>query len=527
MANRFSQGLTDQGKSEIQLTLLFDPSSYSQVIGLPWLQDGWEGPQESQLTATYFDGPDWPLANSNVYLWVEREGRSYRQHLEAAVSRVGIATVLKVWQSPITTSYPTLTALADQGLPELLGGLSANTLKPFCHKKLKRMTHQMRLENRGNITAVIEFGELIVGSTKAPVGELNLKLESSPSDLPFELCLRIGQQVPLRISGDNSAKTALALLPGQTPRSRKAQSLNLSRDATVDGALSHTIQECLNHISANEACLLESEDPEAVHQMRVAVRRFRSALRVYRPLLPPDQYAWLNGELRRFAEQLGSARDWDVFADEIAKPAIMGRMEDKAFQTFRDLINEVRTASRLTASEAVRSKRYTTFLLRSSAWLANSAWRNQPVSETSALLFGPVRAFADDRRTKFHEPVWSAGGNFETLSVKERHQLRICVKRLRYATEFFSSIYPRKAVKRYCGKLAGLQDALGYLNDVAVSEDLVRRICADCTGEDLGYCQFAGGIVIGWHARALADSEQKLVKRVRSFVESKPFWLPP
>jgi hypothetical protein len=63
------------------------------------------------------------------------------------------------------------------------------------------------------------------------------------------------------------------------------------------------------------------------------------------------------------------------------------------------------------------------------------------------------------------------------------------------------------------------------VNDVAVAEELVRRICADRMDEDLQRCRFAGGVIIGWHARALADSEQNLTKRVKAFVESELFWL--
>jgi CHAD domain-containing protein len=259
--------------------------------------------------------------------------------------------------------------------------------------------------------------------------------------------------------------------------------------------------------------------------MRVAVRRFRSALRTFRTLLPAEQYAWLNGELSFLGKQMAAARDWDVFVDEIAKPAAAGRLEEEAFQTFQDHIHEYRTSSRQAARAVIRSTRYTTLMLRLSAWLVKRAWRDQPVSETSALLFRPVRAFADDRLTDLHKPVWTAGRNFEKLTVSERHQFRICVKRLRYATEFFSSIYRRKAVNRYSDKLAKLQDALGYLNDVAVAAELVRRICAGCTGEDLERCRFAGGVIIGWHARALADSEQNLIKRVIAFIEGEPFWL--
>lgn len=525
MAKCSSHDVSNEDNSEVQLTLVLDPSKCSQLNDLPLFRSGWQEPQESHLTVTYFDGPGWPLAKANVSLWVEREGSRYRQHVERPTSRIGVAAVRKVRESPIAASRPALSGLAGQAAWGLMDGGPADKLEPFCRKRIQRTTRHMHLGEGGKITAAIDVGEMVANSIKSPVSELTLKLTSGPRDLLFELCLQIAQTMPLRISVETPARTALVLLPGQTPASRKANPLNLPRDATVDNVLAQIVQECLDHVSANEACVLESEDPEGVHQTRVAVRRFRSALRTFQALLPPEQFNWFNGELSCLGEQLGVARDWDVFSEDIVKPVASERLDDKAFQFLQNRINEHKTRSRQVVRGAIRSERHTNFLLRSSAWLAKSEWRNQPVSETSALLFGPVRVVADEKLTALHKPVWIAGRNFEKLSVNERHRLRIHVKRLRYATEFFSSIYPRKAVKRYCDRLAKLQDALGYLNDVAVAEELVRRICTDCTGEDLGHCRFAGGIVVGWHARAVADSERKLIRRVRTFVESTPFWL--
>lgn len=113
MANRSSQDLTDTDKLEIHLTLVLDPSNCSRLEDLPLMQDGWQDPQEWQLTLTYFDARGWPLTNSNLSLWVEREGRPYRPHLQITDSRVGVAAVCKVQESPIATSRPALSGLAD------------------------------------------------------------------------------------------------------------------------------------------------------------------------------------------------------------------------------------------------------------------------------------------------------------------------------------------------------------------------------------------------------------------------------
>ena len=180
--------------------------------------------------------------------------------------------------------------------------------------------------------------------------------------------------------------------------------------------------------------------------------------------------------------------------------------------------------SRETMRQAILSGRYTKFLLQVGAWTAKRAWRDQPLTKTSALIFAPVTDHSDKLIATRHKKVVARGRRFKTLTVPERHQLRIRVKKLRYSVDFFSSLYPLKRVKPYAARLSKLQDSLGYLNDVAVAENLVSRLAAQLNEEDALQCQRAGGIVIGWHAHALAQTEKTLRKDVKDFIKSKRFW---
>src|SRR3546814_14860886 len=89
---------------------------------------------------------------------------------------------------------------------------------------------------------------------------------------------------------------------------------------TADDALAAVLGACLRHWSANEAAAIDGSDPEGVHQMRVGLRRFRSALTVFGDLLPAAQLAWLQEEAKWALNALGSARDWDVFLADLRAP---------------------------------------------------------------------------------------------------------------------------------------------------------------------------------------------------------------
>lgn len=514
-----------QGGTEIQLKFLVEPAAIGR-----FQSNGFAGArsagaaQGTEVSAVYFDGTDHPLSRSDIALHVEKSGRRYRQHLESRLGGFGTARLCRTWAGPIASSNPVLSEIDDQSLRRALVGYTGDMLRPVYRTKVERTMRRLTLEDGSELTADLDIGEIRAAAACEPISELTLRLDSKALRSSFDLALKMLQKEPLRIAPESLARRGLALLSGQGSTSRKADKLGLSHDATVEDALIHTVQHCLDHVLANEACVLGTEDPEGIHQMRVALRRFRSALRLFRQLLPEEQVAWLNEELRFFANEMAAARDWDVFAEEIVAPAAQGFSDQPSLQALQDRISEHRNRSRHTARNAILSKRYTEFLLRLSGWLTGRLWREQPLTEDAARLFGPMTDFAAGKLARLHKQVEKAGRKFEALSVPERHQMRIQVKRLRYASDFFSSFYPRKAVKPYGEGLGNLQDALGYLNDVAVAEDLVARACRGARGKSLEQCRFAGGVIIGWHARALADSEERLVRNVKNFIACRPFW---
>lgn len=514
-----------RNRTEVQLKFLMEPAALARLkegglVGTP-LSGSAHG---AELSAVYFDGAGHPLSNSDITLRVEKIGPRYRQRLESRLGGLGTATLCRTWEGPISNSNPVLSGIDDQNLRRALAGYTGDRLQPVYRTKVERTTRRLTLKDGSDVTADLDIGEIRAAAAHQPVSELTLRLGPSALHPPFDLALEMLQKEPLRIATESLARSGLALLSGQAPESRRADKLNLSRDTTVEDALIHTVQHCLDHLLANEACVLGTEDPEGIHQMRVALRRLRSALRLFRQFLPQEQFAWLNEELRFLANEMAAARDWDVFAEEIVAPTAQGFPDQAPFRVLQDRISAHRNRCRHTARNTILSKRYTEFLLRLSVWLTGRAWLDQSLTEDAAQLFGPMTAFAAGKLAKLHRQVSKAGRKFGALSVPERHQMRIQVKRLRYATDFFSSSFPRKAVKPYGENLANLQDALGYLNDVAVAEELVARACQGAKGTVLEQCRFAGGVIIGWHFRALADSEQRLIRSVKKFTACGPFW---
>lgn len=516
----------EQDRREIRLRFIFSPEGFDRAAGLSCFPDAKSGPPPAaDLSVAYFDSPDRFLSGHGMSLWVERSGRRYIQALDVATGQIGVATICRAMQNPVRKGIPDLATIGDRGLRGLLRRHVGAAPERIFRARLRRTSHQRRLKNGAALTADFEVGEIISGSVKKPVGELTLRLESGPSQSLFDLALEILSLMPLRVTTESRASRGLNLTRGQPPGSHKAKKVKLGHDATVEDALAHTMQHCLDHVVNNEACVLESDDSEGVHQMRVALRRLRSGLRIFQKVLPAAQFKKISHESKVLAGQLGAARDWDVFLSEIVTPMAAQFPDEQAFRTFQKRIEMQRRKSRNAARKAILSRRYTELLLRLSAWLAKRAWRDELPLKSGAPVFGPAKDFADTSLSKAHQRVCKAGEKFATLRTAERHQMRIEVKKLRYAVDFFSSLYSHNAVRPFRERLASLQDGLGYLNDVAVAQKLVKGICRSCKGKTAEQCHYAGGAVIGWHARALVAAEPGLSRKVTAFLASEPFWL--
>ncbi|MBS1222176.1 MAG: inorganic triphosphatase, partial [Proteobacteria bacterium] len=228
----------------------------------------------------------------------------------------------------------------------------------------------------------------------------------------------------------------------------KASPVQLDADSRSEDAFVAIIGACLRHAEANRPAVLDGQ-MEGVHQMRVAFRRLRSGLRIFRPLIPREASAapvedirWLNGFL-------GPARDWDVFLDEGMVPMLAHFPRKRGLSLFRTKAETIRQTHYRTLREALADPRYQRLTQGLADWLDDRAWREALDDERRERLARPALDFATPLLGRDHRRVEKQGAAFAELSAADRHRLRIRIKELRYALDFFSSLYPAAPVKAY------------------------------------------------------------------------------
>jgi CHAD domain-containing protein len=293
---------------------------------------------------------------------------------------------------------------------------------------------------------------------------------------------------------------------------------------TVDNAVALIFTECLKHWTSNEAVALQGADPEGIHEMRVGLRRMRSALSDFRAIIPAPQQAWLKRETKWLITSLGAARDWDVFLAELLEPVEAARPQDRGLRELRTAARAERKRGYATTRFAIRCFRHSRFLAQMRDWLSAKRWR-QSRQKDQRSLDEPIHKLARQVLRKRHDAALRRGRDFSKLSAEQRHQLRIALKKLRYTADFFRSLYLKKHAKPYFRALAQMQNRLGHMNDVVVAEHLLERMTSvHQRGRVFEYLLTAAGTVIGWHARGASAAAQEAEENWRKFRNVGCFW---
>ena len=242
----------------------------------------------------------------------------------------------------------------------------------------------------------------------------------------------------------------------------------LNAGQSADEALRHVIGHGVEVLLANAQGLADHEDPEFVHQARVALRRMRSTVRLWRKHRPFPRA--LGAELQWIGRELGAARDADVFVTETLPhlgdglaPAL-----DTAMQALTDGAQAQRDRARCSARAALASGRFARLALELLAWAHDAPDAKQ----------APLRKLAPRQLSRAHARLADASRFFAALAPERRHRVRILAKRLRYALDLFAVALPAQATAAYVERLSHLQDLLGELNDAAVARATIAALGA-------------------------------------------------
>ncbi len=508
---------------EIELKLLVN-SQGAEVLRLHPLLTKYatSKPHQQRMTDTYFDTPDLHIRRCDAGLRVRRVANSWIQTFKSGGSVTGGLHTRHEWESPVTGPLPDLAALRDlvdsPWNKMLRSSTFENHLLPIFTVRVTRSAWQLYLPQGDHIECVLDQGFIQLGNKKVPVREIELELKSGEPTHLFDFALALQQDIPMQIGNLSKADRGYALFAPQPPVAVKATPLKLTKHMTIEQAFQAIAVNCMAQIQSNEAGVVQqdaAENQESLHQMRVGLRRLRCAIGLFKDLLhlPED----LQEELNWLTAQLGPARDWDVLAG-VTLPSVA-----EALLVDEPLLSGLKLAARRKAGEmheaasaAVGSSRYTRLILCFTRWVQSGGWRDTLSPQDQNHLTERVRKFA--RKVLWHAQrrLLQRGKKLHGADPISRHRVRIAAKKSRYATEFFESLSSSKRVWPYVAALSALQDELGWLNDAAVADRLLKELQNEQSDLE-GIASFTRGYL----AARIKNGDLKIRKRWKKFVLMK------
>ena len=503
--------MTVSDSVEIELKLALPPQQAAAF--LKRMARRRSAPVQQALITRYFDTPDFDLSAQGVALRVRRVGRRWLQTLKTEGERRGGLSQRAEFEMPVARSMPDWSRFPAEALARVPEALRAQ-LVPVFETRFDRTAWLLTGRGGAQIEVALDVGEVRAGKNSQPICEIELELKAGQPDVLFALALEWASAFDCLPFDISKAERGVRLARGVDAAPVKSVPLALNRDMRVEDGFAAIAQACLAQFQANLPGVLASDDIEYVHQARVALRRLRAALRLYRRVcVLPDE---LMDGLRTLAAALGPARDWDVLCGETL-PAIAPHHPDAdVWGRGMRALQAHRAEVRATMQAAMTQARPGAWLLALQRWLLQRGWRDAPEAQRFVQL-SPLKKWARRALQKGHRPIARGARDFAQLQAAQRHALRIAIKRQRYAAEFFQTLFARRRQDRYLTVLRDAQDSLGRSNDARVAWDLLAAAPTD-TGP-------MGDFVLGWLGAKQAEAANaESAGMVRDILKLKLYW---
>lgn len=436
------------------------------------------------LHNTYYDTPEAALNQRRMALRIRRVGSAHQpQWLQTLKIGGGNNSALSrrgEWEAPV--AGPSLDHAMLQATPwaelDADGALLA-ALEPAFTTDFERTRWTVRRRDASVVEVALDIGTVTAGDHEAPICELELELLQGDASALFAVAADIAQSVSVLPLVVSKAERGYALARGTLHQPQRAQPPELSSDTPVNVAAVQVLREMLGQFTANLTVLEHSDDPEVVHQARVAWRRLRSGLKLFKAVpwvaVMPNCQA-----LHPLLHELGLQRDLDVANLEtlpmLANAYAGGSPTRQAhWRAMQDALAHAMDAQRHAVRQTLADPGVGTCLLTLTRWLEDGL----PMAEHSAAekeRKTRLRPWAQRRIARLRERLKDALRN--AAHPESAHRARILAKRLRYGIEVLQPLLPKRRSRHWYQQALRVQSDIGATRDLEQALEITTRLQA-------------------------------------------------
>jgi len=468
-----------------------------------------------RVWSCYYDTPDGALARARMAVRVRRKGERWLQTVKADD---GDRFDRFEWERPIAGPAPERDALPPDDTPH--GAIVHRTFgqwRPLFETDFERRSRRIEAGPGLAIELARDIGEVRCGDRREQIREVELECLEGTHLAFFEWALdwAMREQACLLMPTKNERGLRLAARLPLAPPPAKAVVAAPPADLAADAAAAAVLRACVSHACANIEPILSADDAEGPHQIRVALRRLRAALRFFELRERDARWMDVDAGAKALADAAGRVRDLDVFETGMLR-ALRSRFRgDAAIESLSRAVVDARDAARMDLRRTLAGPGTTRFVLGTLARLeslaqgvATAGKADAQAQVDPAVVATPYGAYAGRRLHALLGKVRRRARR--SVDADGWHRTRLSVKTLRYSLEFAAQAVPRSVdTARAASLLARWQERLGAGQDLASSRD----VAADALSRP-GVAPEAAvraiALIDGWRAFAQTDDDDPL-----------------
>ncbi|HET7124100.1 MAG TPA: CHAD domain-containing protein [Bradyrhizobium sp.] len=510
---------------EIEIKLQLPSANFARLGRMPLLRRAGRSKRSENQVSVYFDTKRLKLKDSGLTLRVRRTGNRYIQTIK---SDDGGPFERGEWEAAVDDSRPDLNRADTSALEPLGIKKLRKRLRPVFETRVQRTRYPLTRKDC-DIALTIDRGEIDAGNGTLPLCEAELELKRGTRARLFEFARSIARATSGELAVKSKSQRGYELLAGENAAVAKGEAVDIAPDLPASAAFQSIGFTCLKQIVANKPAILAG-DPEGIHQMRVGLRRLRAAISLFSDIVAEAEVRDIKRELKWLTSELGPAREFDVFLNRVVAPLEKSHSRLTGMRSLSQDLADRRDAAVARALTAVCSRRFRDLTLDLAAWLDVGGWR-EPQNELSRRRCEqPIKTLARAQLTRRWKKIRKRGRMLAKLDAQARHKLRIQAKKLRYAAEFYGTVFPgKKKEKRresFLSALKDMQDCFGDLNDVIVHEKLTTRLAKASAARSARPSRriFAAGLLTGHEEARFKPLLSAAEHAFREFEKLKPYW---
>lgn len=475
--------------------------------------------EPEQTRTVYFDTPDHKLWLLGVECRIRRNGSGFHQTVKTRVPG-SPAFVRNKDEIAIDAEEPSLAHL-DATLPAgLRDGIDISQIRPVFHASLRRQVRTL-VAGGNEIRVVHDFGRIYAENKFAEIDDVEYELEKGDSGSLAHSCLDFLETAPCGLQVRSKSARGYELATGLPPVPVHAEKLRISPDTTMPEAIATMMRASFAQAIANQPALMETLHPESVHQMRVGLRRLRTALSAFGPVLDLADAGDLVDEAKRIFRRLGDIREADVFEAGIIDTIPVDMFGDRRRATLLREVHRFRDLACADMVDLVKGPGFARFAVRWYGWIERGNWLSDRRPADRRTTERPVGEFAAPRLAEMQSRLIKRGRKALKGGFDDWHRARIAAKKLRYAGESLRPVLSADKLgngkRRHTKRLSRLQDELGRFTDLTNAGGFLGRVRTTVPRRNRAAFDEAAAFCTGWTLAQASATVPRLERKWNEF----------